>query len=244
MQRLKLGIGKVDEMLEGGFPHPSVILISGPAGTGKTTLGLQFALEGAINGESSLYLSFEESIEGLKLQGELLHNGFSHLQNLKIARVWEPESFAESSFGLLGSRQKLTNGNKRETKFEKFLSSLERMKNLVEKFKPKRIVIDSWAFLSSAAQEEQEMLISFLEYMKKKQATVIILDQTEGESLRESFVDGIIKLTPITATKNGISQLEIKKMRWTTHGRERVEVVVGKGGIEIPGKVRVCELKT
>jgi len=55
--RLKSGIPGMDEMMEGGFPFPSTILVAGGAGTGKTTMALQFLAKGAEEGEQGLFFT-------------------------------------------------------------------------------------------------------------------------------------------------------------------------------------------
>ena len=55
--RLKSGIPGLDEMMEGGFPFPSTILVAGGAGTGKTTFALQFLAKGALEGEQGLFFT-------------------------------------------------------------------------------------------------------------------------------------------------------------------------------------------
>jgi circadian clock protein KaiC len=55
--RIKSGISGLDEMMEGGFPCPSVILLAGAAGLGKSTFCLQFLTQGAKNSESSLFFT-------------------------------------------------------------------------------------------------------------------------------------------------------------------------------------------
>ncbi len=55
--RLKSGISGLDDMIEGGFPFPSVVLLAGGTGTGKTTFCLQFLAEGAKNGEKGLFFT-------------------------------------------------------------------------------------------------------------------------------------------------------------------------------------------
>lgn len=56
-ERMCSGIDGVDTMIEGGFPFPSVILVAGPAGTGKTTFTQQFLFKGAENDEVGLYIT-------------------------------------------------------------------------------------------------------------------------------------------------------------------------------------------
>jgi circadian clock protein KaiC len=55
--RIKSGIPGLDQMMEGGFPFPSTILVAGSAGTGKTTFALQFLMQGARDGEQGLYFT-------------------------------------------------------------------------------------------------------------------------------------------------------------------------------------------
>ena len=55
--RLKSGIPGMDEMMEGGFPFPSTVLVAGGAGTGKTTMALQFLAKGAEEGEQGLFFT-------------------------------------------------------------------------------------------------------------------------------------------------------------------------------------------
>ncbi len=65
MQRVTSGIPNLDEMLAGGFVPQSAILLRGAPGTGKTTFGLQFLLDGMHRGEAGLFISFEEFPQSL-----------------------------------------------------------------------------------------------------------------------------------------------------------------------------------
>lgn len=64
-ERLKSSIEKLDTILAGGILKGSSILVAGSAGTGKTIFGLHFIMDGAINGEPGLIISFEETPEEL-----------------------------------------------------------------------------------------------------------------------------------------------------------------------------------
>ncbi|HIJ16564.1 MAG TPA: hypothetical protein HA364_02140, partial [Thermoplasmata archaeon] len=55
--RLYSGIPGLDDMIEGGFPFPSVVLVAGSAGAGKTTFAQKFLFSGAEKGEQGLYIS-------------------------------------------------------------------------------------------------------------------------------------------------------------------------------------------
>ncbi len=71
-QRLSTGIIGLDNLLEGGLLPNSVSGVIGSPGTGKTTIGLQFMLEGLQNGDHGLYLTFEESPKKLLNEAALM----------------------------------------------------------------------------------------------------------------------------------------------------------------------------
>ncbi len=64
-ERLGSGIPGLDDVMAGGFPARHLYLLEGEPGTGKTTMGLQFLLEGARQGESGLYVTLSETNEEL-----------------------------------------------------------------------------------------------------------------------------------------------------------------------------------
>src|SRR3954468_3156482 len=77
------GIAGLDSILMGGFPRGRIYLIQGDPGVGKTTLGLQFLLEGIRNGESVLYVTLSESAE------ELHAVAHSHNWSLDNVNIYE-----------------------------------------------------------------------------------------------------------------------------------------------------------
>lgn len=69
---MKTGIGGFDELVQGGFPRGSTVLLAGTPGTGKTIFGLQYLYNGALKyKEKGLYISFEQTEESLKKQASL-----------------------------------------------------------------------------------------------------------------------------------------------------------------------------
>ena len=59
-KRVRTGVQGLDEMVQGGFPEGHLVLVMGSFGTGKTTLGLQFLMEGLSDGEHCIFISLEE----------------------------------------------------------------------------------------------------------------------------------------------------------------------------------------
>jgi KaiC/GvpD/RAD55 family RecA-like ATPase len=72
LKRVKTGIGGLDELLSGGFPKNSVILVSGPPGSGKTILCYQFLYKGLEERDKCLFLSVNKKIEGVLNQAREL----------------------------------------------------------------------------------------------------------------------------------------------------------------------------
>ena len=90
--RQKTGILGLDNILGGGFPASSVYLVQGDPGVGKTTLCLQFLLEGVRAGETCLYVTLSESAAELKAIAA------SHGWSLEGLQVQEP-SAADTGLG-------------------------------------------------------------------------------------------------------------------------------------------------
>ena len=90
---LSTGIAGLDDILRGGLARGFLYLIEGNPGAGKTTLALQFLIEGAKRGEKGLYISLAES------EPELRHVAASHgmnLENVEICKISPPEIAGET----------------------------------------------------------------------------------------------------------------------------------------------------
>src|SRR6516165_4607772 len=86
--RLSTGIAGLNDILHGGLAKGFLYLVEGSPGAGKTTMALQFLIEGAQNGEPGLYISLAES------EAELRHVAASHgfsLDNITICKISPPE---------------------------------------------------------------------------------------------------------------------------------------------------------
>src|SRR6187551_1022752 len=88
------GIAGLDDILRGGLPRDRLYLVEGDPGTGKTTLGLQFLLAGARDGERGLYLTLSES--ELELQDAAASHGFS-LDDVEVQELIPDEKALQAS---------------------------------------------------------------------------------------------------------------------------------------------------
>jgi len=132
--KVRLGVPGLDPLLGGGVPQSTVLLLPGCVGSGKTIFSLQFIAEGAKKyHERGLYVSFEESEEKLVEQAMLFGWNFKALEKKKMARIM-----------LLPA---LTMGE--------MLSDLDKA---IRTFKPQRLVIDSFTFMSLAAHTRNRVV--------------------------------------------------------------------------------------
>ena len=127
---VKTGVTGLDEILCGGLPRRRTYLVRGAPGTGKTTLGLQFLLEGARRGDPGLYVTLSETTE------ELAAVAASHGWTLDGFRVHPLSTPAE----MLEAQRQNTLFHPAEVELNE---TIERVLALVDETKPQRIVFDS-----------------------------------------------------------------------------------------------------
>jgi circadian clock protein KaiC len=132
------GVAGLDDILKGGLPRNEMHLVQGTAGTGKTTIALQFLCEGARAGESTLYVTLSQSKE------HLLRIASSHGWSLDGIAVHElsPGSVAER----LAARQTIL-----PTAEVELGEAFRELVELVERLAPRRAVIDSLTILQLLA---------------------------------------------------------------------------------------------
>src|ERR1700761_8082525 len=88
------GVSGLDDILQGGLSKGHVFLLEGEPGAGKTTVALQFLLEGAKAGETCLYITLSETEEELR-QGAASH-GWTIGPEIKVFELIPPESLLDS----------------------------------------------------------------------------------------------------------------------------------------------------
>lgn len=238
-ERISTGIPRLDTMLSGkGYFRGSTVLVSGTAGTGKTSIAAQFAEKACKNGERVLYLTFEES------PSQLVRNMCSIGVNLEPAIKKGSLLFHATRPTLYGLETHLVTSIK-----------------LINKFKPDVIILDPInGFMGGENQTEiKSMLLRLVDFLKLKRITTFFTsltstaDNVENSDLYiSSLIDTWLLLRDIEIggeRNRGLYVLksrgmahsnQIREFKLTNHGIELLDVYVGAEGV-LTGSARLSQ---
>lgn len=224
---VKTGIVGLDEVLGGGLIPHRLYLLEGDPGAGKTTLALQFLLEGAKRGESCLFISLSESEE------ELRATAASHGWDLDGIHVLEIIASQES----LISDARYTMFHPSEVELSE---TIREVLNEAERLKPRRIVLDSLSELRLLAENPlryRRQILTFKQYFSHHQSTTLLIDDwsnTERDMHLHSLAHGVITLENRTAEYGTIRrQLQIRKLRGQAFREGLHDFALYHGGITL-----------
>ena len=185
--RTTTGVRGLDDILHGGLPNGQMYLVEGNPGTGKTTIALQFILEGVRLGEQSLYVTLSESKEELEAAAD------SHGWSLDSVNIVEfvPEEAA------LSAEDSYTVFHPNEVELA---STIKKLIEEIERVKAKRVVIDSLSELRLLAAEPvkyRRQLLALKRYFAGRGMTTILLDDKNdaGDDVQlQSIAHGVLRL--------------------------------------------------
>jgi circadian clock protein KaiC len=227
-RRLKSGIAGLDDILHGGFPQGHLYLIEGDPGTGKTTLALQFLLEGIRNGETVLYVTLSES------RGELEQVAVSHgwsNEGLGIFEMIPPDDD-------LTPESQYTVFHPSEVELADTIASILKR---VDEVKPQRLVFDSLAELRMLARDPlryRRQVLALKRQISGGNITVLMLDDRTsmtGDDLQlQSIAHGVIAMEGIGrdyGTRR--RRIEVHKLRGSAFREGYHDYVIRTGGLQV-----------
>jgi circadian clock protein KaiC len=219
-ERISTGVPRLDTMLGGqGFYRGSSILVSGTAGTGKSSLAAHFASESGTRGERCLYFSFEEA------ESQIVRNMSSIGLDL---RSWIKK-------GLL----RFVPGRPSATGIEMHLA---RMHKLIREFKPRMVIIDPISNLADAGalRDAAGMLTRLFDFLKAEGITGVFLSLTSAGRSAEgtdvgvsSIIDTWLLLRDIELGGERNRGLYVLKSRGMAHSNQIREFLLTSRGIEL-----------
>lgn len=244
---LKTGVKGVDELLDGkGIPKGYNVLVLGAPGSGKTTFGIQFLLEGVKNGESGLYLSLDESPERLiETAGSIGLNLSQYVEKKKIVMIdVSPIRLAPSSIKV---------GEEEISRKSFALAAIiTKISETIRDYKTVRAVIDPISTLILHYENNFERRIALLDLMSlmvKNNCTTLLISELSDSSLarkyqfEEFIVDGVILMTKVL-TKNSFTRVfSVEKMRGIAHDTQPHPYIIAEGGIEVYPREQIFEMQ-
>jgi circadian clock protein KaiC len=217
-ERIATGVPKLDAMLEGkGFYRGSTILVSGTAGTGKTSLASTFAVAACLRGERCLYFAFEESPSQIIRNMKSIGIDLAHWVKKGLLRF---HSARPSLYGL-----------------EMHLLTFHKM---VNEFNPQVFIVDPISNLNAAgtATEVKSILTRLVDYLKMKNITTFLTDLTHFIGSLEhtseeisSLIDTWLLLRDIELNGERNRGLYILKSRGMAHSNQIQEFLLTNHGI-------------
>ncbi|MGV3576870.1 MAG: ATPase domain-containing protein [Devosia sp.] len=238
--RISTGNSGLDAILGGGLTPSRLYLLEGAPGSGKTTLGLQFLMEGVARGERCLYITLSET------QEELSAVVASHDWTLDGIDIFE-----------LSAAEEVLGDGRGQTIIHPWEIELSATVDLIIKFvdqtQPSRLVFDSLSELRLLSQDPlryRRQVLALKQYFAGKNITVILVDDLTGEhgerdAHLHSISHGVITLSRTTLDFGAARRsLEVQKMRGVQFAAGFHDVVIEKGGLQVYPRLIAADFHT
>ncbi len=219
--RVKTGIVELDEMLGGGFMPGDAVMVAGAAGTGKTTLALQYLVNGVKQGEPGIYVTFEELPDQIYRDAKNFGWDLRKMEDEGNFRVvcTSPSLMLESGDGSL-------------------------LEDVIREVQPRRLVVDSLSHLEMFVKKEDMRMEAYrmVSYLKTRGMSSLLLwesPQISGMSFSVTdvglsfLVDCIVALKLVEIESSMRKALIVLKMRGSDHDKRLREYDITSQGIVV-----------
>lgn len=227
LPRISTGSAGLDNILDGGFDANRMYLYEGKPGTGKTTIALQFLLEGVKNGERVLYIALSETKRELSLVAR--RHGWS-LKGIDVFELVPPET-------TLDPERELTVFHPAEMELSE---TTKLVFDEVERVNPTRVVVDSLSELRLLAQSPlryRRQVLALKHFFTDRKCTVILLDDlsaTPDDLQLHSIAHGVVKLEELAIDYGAQRRrLKVVKMRGIAFRGGYHDFTIETGGLHI-----------
>lgn len=221
------GIKGLDDILGGGLPSNRLYLIQGDPGAGKTTLALQFLLEGERRGEKGLYVTLSETEEELRAVAQSHRWSLDNIILHELSRTEERLASAEQNTFFRPSEVELN-------------EATQPVLEVVEKHKPTRIVFDSLSEMRLLAGDPlryRRQILTLKQFFVGRHCTVLLLDDRTSapcDLQLQSLAHGVISLEQV-APEYGMERrrMRVVKLRGLRFRGGFHDFTIQTGGLRV-----------
>jgi circadian clock protein KaiC len=226
LEKTPTGIRGLDYLLRGGLPAHRIHLVEGHPGAGKTTVGMQFLLEGIRRGESCMYITLSET------QEELRSNAASHgwvLDGIHIQELQPAENLRPEEQYTLFHPSEIELGDLSKNVFA-----------AVEEFRPARAVLDSVSDMRLLARDSlryRRQILGLKQFFVGRGCTLMLLNENGGNDPDphiQSLSHGVIRLEQQIYDFGLVRRrLEVAKLRGVSYVGGFHDFKIDTGGLRV-----------
>jgi circadian clock protein KaiC len=233
------GVTGLDDILRGGWPGDRLYLVQGHPGSGKTTLGLQFLLEGCRTGEPVVYISLSETRDEIATVARSHGWSLDGIELIEITAAQQEMSLLEENSLFAPSEVEL-----REL--------MQRIFADVERTKAQRVVFDSLAEMRLLAQNPllfRRQILSLKQFFAGRRCTVLLLDAQSMPDQQDwqlqSLAHGVLAMETRTLEYgNDRRRLRMVKLRGVQPRGGYHEFAIERGGVRVLPRLVAAEHHT
>jgi circadian clock protein KaiC len=223
----------LDYILHGGLPRHRLFMVQGDPGVGKTTLALQFLMEGARSGEKGLYITLSETKDELEAVADSHGWSLDGIELLELTAA-EQESMVESPNTLFHPSE------------VELMQTVRQVQDRIDRSGPDRVVIDSlseFRLLAHDALHYRRQMLAFKHYFARKGATVLFLEDRgpgDPEQLVQSIAHGVVSMKRMVSEFGAERrQLSVVKMRGMQYESGSHDYSIVTGGLAVYPRLKV-----
>ncbi|MFQ5871205.1 MAG: ATPase domain-containing protein [Candidatus Geothermarchaeales archaeon] len=230
-ERVPTGIERFDDLIEGGFPPGSIVLVAGGPGTGKTILASHFIYNGAeVYGDPGVYVSIAERREEFLRNMSKFGMDFARLEEDGKVRLVDLVAVKPTALEAV----------------------MEKIQDEVAGMKAKRLVVDPFTPLSEAPAEKADRIAMqhvFNNILKASACTTLLTAEVPmdargiGRGIEEFAADGVMTLDYEIGKGEVSRYVTIRKLRGTSHEQGMRSFVIGGRGFEVLPQFRHIPLR-